>query len=80
MDVLYVCKFRDKHSMCDGKLGVFGNALETAIRTVGVHTIGVGPSGVFLCSKGWGGHNLGACGLITAILFCALMVTTHREW
>jgi hypothetical protein len=32
--------------MCDGKPGVFGNASETALETVGGHTIGVGPSGV----------------------------------
>ena len=47
IDLLYVYKFIDKHSMCDGKPGVFGNASETAIGTeLGVHTIGVGPSGV----------------------------------
>ena len=43
--LLYIRKV-DKHSMCDGKPSVFGTTPETAIGTVGVHTIGVGSSGV----------------------------------
>ena len=36
----------ETNTQCDGKPGVFGNASEAAIGTVGGHTIGVRPSGV----------------------------------
>ena len=45
--VLCVCNFIAEKLNVRQKTGVFGNASGTAIGMVGVHTIDVGPLGVF---------------------------------
>ena len=45
--VLCVCDFIAEKLNVRQKLSVFGNASETAIGIVGVHTIDFGPLGVF---------------------------------